>query len=148
MADDVPGGDFDEIQWEPGFEPTRPADGGGFVATSPGEGACLARTFSQETAHVAAQWRRAGETAEGRPVFVPVEGGNDMSEIIRAWQEERSWGYTADGADMVMGAAAGYPYPTDAGFLAAHALYAFQGPAGEWFLALRADAVQTGWECV
>jgi len=146
---DVPGGDFDAIRWQPGFEPTPSDDGGPLVAASPGEGACFGRTFSQETTHVAAQWRRAGETAEGRPVFVPVEGGNAMSQAVRAWQEEISWTVGAEGADgLVEGAEAGYRYPTDAGFLAANALYAFQGPAGEWFLALRSDAVQAVWECV
>ncbi|WP_426594857.1 hypothetical protein ACPPVS_04620 [Cellulomonas sp. McL0617] len=151
-AEDAPGGDFGSIVWRHGDEPVPAYDGAGDTrgtrsSVSPGAPACLNATLSRDVHHVAAQWRQAGETAQGQPVFVPVEGGNPLSLTVRGWQESHSWGYPVQGEDLVIGAAAGYPYLTDEAFLAARALYALQGPTGEWLLALRSDAESVIWEC-
>lgn len=149
VAADAPGGDFDAIRWDERREPTRRSDDRSLDARSPAEGACLLRTFAEEADHVAADWVQAGTTPDGRPVHVPVDGGNAMSRTVRAWQESISWTPDQDDADgVVEGAGAGYQFPTDEGFLAAHALYAVQAPDDRWLLALRGDAVQAVWECV
>ncbi|NTW41863.1 MAG: hypothetical protein HGA44_18610 [Cellulomonadaceae bacterium] len=143
--DDVPGGTFGAIRWDAGLEPTP--SGAGVLATAPGSGVCFARTFSEESQHVPADWRPAGTTGTGVRVYVPAAGGTALSQQVRAWQSDNSWGLEDLTGAQLNGADAGYPFPTDAEFLAAHALYALQGPSGEWLLGLRGDAVQVVYEC-
>ncbi|WP_199425045.1 hypothetical protein [Actinotalea solisilvae] len=143
--DDAPSGEFEHIRWDDGVD--RPLAGEAWVqSVAPSGGACFAGSFSVEERHVDADWRAAGTTPGGHRVHVPVAGGNAVSRAVRAWQEQTSFGMPEGAPDMLYGADV-YPYPTDEEFLAAHALYAIQGPDGEWQLRLRADAVQVVYEC-
>lgn len=145
-ADDAPSGEFEHITWDDRVE--RLLDGDPTVqSTAPSSGACFSGTYSVEDRHVDADWRAAGTTPGGHRVYVPVEGGNPVSRAVRAWQQESSSAYSEDWSETLTGAAAGYAYPTDEAFLAANALYAIQGPTGEWQLRLRIDAVQVVKEC-
>ena len=97
-AEDAPGGDFGSITWRDGDEPVPatehdPGDSrGSRSSVSPGAPACDDATLSRDVHHVASQWRQAGVTAQGRPVFVPVDGGNPLARTVRAWEEQYSWG--------------------------------------------------------
>ncbi|WP_421740365.1 hypothetical protein [Cellulomonas sp.] len=150
---DVPGGDFSAIRWNQGFAPD-PSAYESEVAVAPAVNGCYGARFSRDTDHVAAQWRVAGATAEGVRVYVPVEGGNPIASTVRSWQEEFSWTMSepgdprADEYGTLHGGDAGYGFLTDEAFLGAHALYAVEGPAGEWLLALRQGALSVIWECV
>jgi hypothetical protein len=153
---DVPAGDFPAIRWDDGIArgAADSADEGDApaVTEAPGGQACLATTYSLEDKHVPADWRPAGTTPDGRRVYLPVAGGNPVSRAVRAWQEDSSWTMAPDGVQgdeygAVHGAAAGYPYPTDAAFLEANALFAVQGPGGEWLLGMRSDAHNVVYEC-
>ncbi len=144
-ADDAPSGEFARIRWDDGV--ARPLDRAGSAqSTSPGRGACVAGTFAVEARHVPGDWRAAGTTPGGNRVYVPVAGGNAVSRAVRAWQAGTSSTLDDATGDVVTDPAS-YPYATDEQFLAADALYAIQGPDGVWQLRLRADAVQTVWEC-
>ena len=148
-ADDAPGGEFGAIRWDDGVP--RPLTDGyeeTQQSTAPGSGGCFGGTFSVAEGYVAADWRAAGTTPGGHRVYVPVEGGNVISRAVRVWQEEASGTIDETTNEWVTGAAAGYRYTTDEAFLDAHALYAVEGPTGEWQLRLRIDALQTIWECV
>lgn len=152
---DVPGGEFAAISWDDGVERSASADPDDdrVVRTvAPGGAACAWTSFSQATSHAAADWRPAGRTPGGHRVYVPVAGGNPLSGAVRAWQEEASSTLAPDGVQgdeygAVHGAAAGYPYTTDDAFLQANALFAMQGPAGEWLLGMRSDALHIVYEC-
>lgn len=145
-SEDLPGGHFTSIRWNPGFAP-EPSAGEGETSISPGVNGCYGARFSRDDEHVDAQWQVAGATAEGRPVYVPVAGGNPIASTVRAWQEENSWRYPDDGSGVVTGVDAGYPFASDASFLSARALYAVEGPTGDWLLALRQSALSVIWEC-
>ncbi|KQT01351.1 hypothetical protein [Cellulomonas sp. Leaf395] len=148
---DVPGGEFAAISWDDGV--VRTTEGSPPVSTvAPGSPACRWTSYSQESAHVPGDWRPAGTTPSGHRVYVPVAGGNSMSRELRAWHEENSStlapeGVQGDEYGTVHGAAAGYPYTTDEAFLQANALFAMQGPAGEWLLGMRSDAANIVYEC-
>ncbi|WP_243886295.1 hypothetical protein [Cellulomonas fengjieae] len=127
---DVPGGDFGDITWDDGV--TR-----GEVdewTSGPGSGSCSWWAYSREQHHAAEQWREGGTTADGRRVWIPAAGGNPLSRTVRAWHEARA---QAAGEE--------YPYPTDDAFLQANALFAIQGPGGEWLVGGRGDALS--WAC-
>lgn len=153
---DVPAGDFTAIRWDDGVARGAPDPADEYddpdVTTAPGGQRCVATTYSQEDAHVAADWRPAGTTPDGHRVYVPVAGGNPVSRAVRAWHEDNSStlapeGVQGDEYGAVHGAAAGYAYTTDAAFLEANALFALQGPAGEWLLGMRSDAANVVYEC-
>jgi hypothetical protein len=144
-ANDSPSGEFGLIRWDDGV--ARPLPEGVHVqSTAPSSGACFSGTFSVEDRHVPGDWRPAGTTPGGHRVYVPLAGGNAVSRAVRAWQAESSFGFDEAAQDVVYGPAV-YGYSTDEQFLADNALYAIQGPAGEWQLRLRVDAVQTVYEC-
>ena len=82
----------------------------------------------------------------GHRVLVPATGGTDLSRAVRAWQEGASFG-NDESYQPVQGAAAGYGYLTDESFLGANALFAVEGPTGQWLLGLRADAGAVVYEC-
>jgi hypothetical protein len=144
-ADDSPSGEFGRIRWDDGIARPLP-DGVRAQSTAPSSGACFSGTFSVEDRHAPGDWRPAGTTPGGHRVYVPVPGGNAVSRAVRAWQAESSSGLDEVTQELVFGPAI-YGYGTDEQFLAANALYAIQGPAGEWQLRLRSDAVQTVYEC-
>lgn len=144
-ADDVPGGEFSRIRWDDGVAravpPTLPEQ-----SSAPSSGACFAGTFSVEASHEPADWRAAGSTPGGNRVYVPVPGGNAVSRAVRAWHAQSSSALDEETGELVQGPES-YRYGTDEQFLADNALYAVQGPDGEWQLRLRADAVQAVYEC-
>ncbi|WP_028048899.1 hypothetical protein [Cellulomonas sp. URHD0024] len=147
-ANDVPAGDFASIRWDDGVDPGSVDKQGQPVVTySPGAGLCLPARYAVDGAHDPTQWRRAGTSADGLSVYLPVDGGNPTSRAVRAWQESNSWTYSEEVGGMVTGADAGYAFPTDESFLAARALYAVSGPDGQWFLVMRSDAQQIVYEC-
>ncbi len=151
-ARDVPAGDFEAIAWDDGIvraHADSPDDEQDWSVTTfaPGGRQCEWSSYSQEDEHVAADWRPAGTTTDGNRVYVPVEGGTPLSRSVRAWHEENSWGVNEE-YEPVYGAEAGYSFLTDAAFLDANALFALQGPSGEWLLGMRADAGSTVYECV
>ena len=158
---DVPAGEYGRIRWDDGVvraEPDSPDDEDitGVDTVAPGAGACTDTTFSQPEGFVEGQWRPAGTAPGGHRVYVPTDGGNPLSRAIRSWHEENSWTVSdlgdedpaADEHGILHGAAAGYLYTTDASFLAANALFAVRGPAGEWLLGMRSDAQNAVYECV
>ena len=148
-ADDAPSGEFRAIRWDDGVpRPLADLYEEAQQSTAPGSGGCFGGTFSVADGFVASDWRAVGTTPGGHRVYVPVEGGNAVSRAVRAWQEQASGTIDETTNEWVTGAAAGYRYPTDEGFLEANALYAVEGPTGEWQLRLRIDALQTIWECV
>jgi hypothetical protein len=151
-AADIPAGDFAAIRWDDGIVRVE-AEELPVQTVAPGGQSCLWTTFSQDDAHVPGDWRPGGTTPDGRRVYLPVAGGNPLSRAARAWQEEHSWTVGSDDgvSDELVdlyGADAGYAYPTDAAFLEANALYAVQGPGGQWLLGMRQDALNVVYECV
>jgi hypothetical protein len=145
---DVPAGDFSAIRWDDGVdvsaldEQGNPVDG-----RSPGASTCNVARYAVDGAHDPTQWRRAGTSAEGLPVYLPVEEGIPTSRAVRAWHETNSWTFSEAVGDMVYGPDTDYPYATDESFLAARALYAVAGPGGQWLLGMRSDARQIVYEC-
>ncbi|MFC0713207.1 hypothetical protein [Cellulomonas biazotea] len=150
---DVPGSDVNAFVWDDGVDRSLPPEQsweGRAEAVAPGSPTCSPNMFSVDTALDPADWRAAGRTAEGRRVWVPVEGGNDRSRSVRAWHEEQSWtvdlevdGGTRTGADVY----ATTGFGTDAAFLAAHALYATERPGGGWYLGMIPTAGSVVFEC-
>lgn len=145
-ADDAPSGELGAIRWDDGVARPVAREAWQEQSAAPGSDACFGGTLSVADRFGADEWREAGTTPGGHRVLVPVEGGNDVSRAVRAWHEAASGTYD-ESYEWVTGAAAGYAYPTDDAFLAANALYAIQGPAGEWRLRLRADAREVVYEC-
>jgi hypothetical protein len=150
-ANDSPSGEFGLIHWDDAIDRPLPdwagVQGRATVQSSaPGSDACFSGTFSVEDRHVPGDWRPAGTTPGGHRVYVPVPGGNSVSRTVRAWQAENSVWFGETAPDMQDGLMT-YRYGTDEEFLADNALYAIQGPAGEWQLRLRIDAVQRVYEC-
>ncbi|GEK22816.1 hypothetical protein [Cellulomonas xylanilytica] len=157
--EDLPAGEFEAIQWDDGIRRVASdgPDGDDYTAFTRGPGApsCVSWHFSRASSHVPAQWRAAGTTPGGHRVYVPAAGGSSLSQAVRAWHEENSWTVSelgsedpaADEYGTLHGAAAGYTYPTDQAFLEANALFAVQGPAGEWMLGMRSDASNVVYEC-
>lgn len=150
--EDVPGGDFitiawdDDFVWDAGWQDTLDAP-----AAQAGSRSCTNDLFSVEDQHIAQDWRAAGTTADGHRVYVPVTSDVQISRTVRAYKEELSFALgTSDStgdAEYVYGTDAGYPYPTDLGFHEARALFAIQGPLGEWQLRVRPDADSVNYEC-
>ncbi|WP_315095019.1 hypothetical protein [uncultured Cellulomonas sp.] len=153
---DVPAGDFTLIRWDDGVARGAPDPADEYaepaVSVAPGGENCVATTYSVQDAHVPGEWRPAGTTPGGHRVYVPAAGGTPLSRAVRAWHEENSYtiapeGVQGDEFGAVHGAAAGYPFTTDAAFLEAIALFALQGPTGEWLLGMRSDAINVVYEC-
>ncbi len=145
LANDSPSGEFGLIRWDDGIARPLP-DGVQVQSTAPSSGACFSGTFSVEDRHVPGDWRPAGTTLGGHRVHVPAPGGNAVSRAVREWQGRTSFTYDQAAGKEVHGPEV-YAYASDEQFLADNALYAIQGPAGEWQLRLRVDAVQTVFEC-
>ncbi|MGW6130351.1 hypothetical protein ACWFNE_10020 [Cellulomonas sp. NPDC055163] len=144
---DAPGGDHAAITWDDGTTPPpapRPGTPHTIGALSH---LCTGGSFSVEDQHDPAGWRPAGRTPDGVRVHLPVEGGNDVSRLVRDWQEEWSTNVDETTYEWLTGAAAGYPYATDEAFLASRALYAVEAPGGQWQLRLRTDAASVVYEC-
>ena len=142
---DVPGGDFAGIVWDDGVVlGDEPPD---VPAAPAGSRSCTKNLFSVEDHHVSRDWRVAGTTADGHRVHVPVTADVQISRAVRAHKEELSFTLSLSGAEWVYGAAAGYPYLTDLTFHEARALFAIQGPGGEWQLRIRPDADSVIYEC-
>ncbi|WP_421732907.1 hypothetical protein [Cellulomonas sp.] len=148
-AADLPGGDLESVRWDDGVVRAGPPSWEGpYESVSPADGACgPGMVFAREADHVSAQWQPGGTTTEGHRVYVPADGGNEISRAVRAWQEEVSGTIDEESGAPLNGADAGYPFLTDADFLAADALYAIQGPGDEWLLGMRPEALQIVWEC-
>ncbi|WP_456789126.1 hypothetical protein [Cellulomonas sp. P5_C5] len=165
--EDLPAGEFEAIRWDDGvrrgashgpdgddsYVGSDPADYTA-VTLAPGSSNCTSWHFSRASTHDPAQWRAAGTTPGGYRVYLPLPGGSSLTQAVRAWQEESSWlpsemtdDPAADEYGTLHGAAAGYEYTTDQAFLDANALFAVQGPAGEWMLGMRSDAVNVVYEC-
>lgn len=144
---DLPAGDFGAITWDDGVE--RGDEEGWappLVSLAPGALTCSGLVFSVQDGHAANDWRAAGTAPDGHRVFVPVAGGTPLSRAVRSWHESASFSY-GDDFEPVYGVAAGYPFLTDEEFEDANALYAIQGPTGQWLLGLRADASNVAYEC-
>lgn len=95
----------------------------------------------------AQDWREAGTTADGCRVYVPVRADVPIARAVRQWQEDESFAFNPAGDGWVSGADAGYRFSTDLAFHEAHALWAIQGPSGEWQLRLSGDARSVVTEC-
>jgi len=151
--EDVPGSAFDDITWDDGQVRTTGETNTGSTATvAPGVSNCWYGQTSIEQTHNPAEWRHGGTTADGLAVMIPRQGGTSLSSAIRQALEDHSStileGDLPAGDDGYRtGAAAGYPFPTDADFLSANALLAIQAPDGSWHLRLRADATNVVYEC-
>ena len=105
---------------------------------APGGQPCLVATFSQDDAHVPGALAAGGTTPDGRRVYLPVAGrqralaggagvaGGELVDRLELGGDDPA----ADECGTLHGAAAGYAYPTDAGFLDANALFALRGAGG------------------
>lgn len=142
---DYPGGDYSAIKWDDGVTRTPPLLD--WTTSAAGSPFCVGDAFSVEDEHIAQDWRAAGVTPDGHRVFVPVSADIQISRAVRAWQEGNSETVDDSTGEWVTGAAAGYPFETDAAFHEAHALFAIQGPSGEWQLRIRPDAISRIYEC-
>lgn len=147
---DVPGGDDTRITWDDGVVRSS-GDTAHPWTTAPGSATCDFAMFSVETdGHETAAWQPTGTLPDGRRVYTPAPGHEQLAATLRDWHHAASGGEVWVGGDQdgeyVDGRTA-YPFPTVEQFLDARALFAFQGPGGQWLLGMRGVAASSVYEC-
>ena len=118
--------------WDGGTEtfPVRPANLACVMADD-----ALATSFDES------QWVKAGTHRKGLDVYVPVPGGNAISQAVFTTMKDSSWAHEVEPTLT-------YPYTSYADFEAARSVFAWERPDGEWAIAVDAYALQRVWECV
>ncbi len=86
------------------------------------------------------QWQVAGTHRLGFDVYLPVAGGNAISQAVWQTMRDASWGGDIDPS-------LAYPFDTFDQFLADRSVFAWERPDGEWVIAIDAYAGQRVYEC-
>lgn len=149
VASSGTGGDWYQVgavTWNDGTSTFRHTDGPEDVENwplAPAAEVCFGPEETLIDTFVPSQWRSAGSHVMGPEVFLPVEGGNDLSRAVFDSMKEKSWSYDDDAGDIVRY----YPYDSHSAFLDARSVFAWERPDGAWVVALDAYARHRVYEC-